>query len=325
LSESFLSLKKGLQSALFTFGTVPAICQTDNSSTATPPRGGRPGREFNERYVTLLRHFGMKPETIAIGKAHQNGDVESLHGSLKRALEQALMLRGSRDFADLGAFEGFLEGVLQRRNAGRSVKACEERARMRALPPVRLPEYDELEVTANREGIIRVGKQSYSVPARTIGRRLRVRVSETELAIYDGQAVVERIARRSGDRGVFVDWRHVIEELVRKPGAFERWRHRRHLFPGPRWRRYYDLLREAHSPGRADREYIHTLHLALEHGLPKVEGMLEALGNEAGLDAIRAALIPPRIPPEPDLVVDLSAYDHLLVPRQCETEVMAHG
>jgi len=324
-SESFLSLKKGLQSALFTFGLAPAVCQTDNSSTATHPRGGRPGREFNERYVTMLRHFGMKPETIAIGKAHQNGDVESLHGSLKKALEQGLMLRGSRDFADLAAFEGYLEEVLQRRNAGRSAKADEEREKMRSLPPVRLPEYDEVEVRVNREGIIRVGKQGYSVPARYIGRRLRVRVSETELAIYHGQASVDCIARRSGSQGVFVDWRHVIGELVRKPGAFERWRHRHQLFPGPRWSRYYDRLRETCSPGRANREYVHTLHLALEHGLQAVEALLDQFGPDSGLDAIRAALIPPCIPPEPDLIVDLSAYDHLLCSRQLEPEVLRHG
>lgn len=111
----------------------------------------------------------------------------------------------------------------------------------------------------------------------------------------------------------------------RNAGAFERWRHRRQLFPNPLWRRYYDRLREDHSQGRATREYIHTLHLALEYGLPAGEALLKRLGAQAGLDAVRAALIPPQIPPEPNLIVDLSTYDHLLLPRQPETEVMAHG
>jgi hypothetical protein len=35
------------------------------------------------------------------GSAHENGTIEAAHGHLKRAVEDALLLRGSRDFEAL--------------------------------------------------------------------------------------------------------------------------------------------------------------------------------------------------------------------------------
>jgi transposase len=100
-SESFLSLKTGLQSALRELGGVPGICQTDNSSTATHQldKGSRK-REYNARFLSLLAHYGMRPALIAIGEPRQNGDVESAHHHLLRALDQRLMLSNSGDDAD---------------------------------------------------------------------------------------------------------------------------------------------------------------------------------------------------------------------------------
>lgn len=312
-SESFLSLKKGLQGALFELGAVPRFCQTDQSSTATHSRGKGRRRAFNDRYLSLLGHFGMKAATIGVAQAHQNGDAESLNGALKRDLEQALKLRGSREFGNLAAFEVFVEEIVHTRNAGCRKALQEELLVMPALTATRLPEYEEIEVRVGREGIARVGKQGYSVPTRWIGRRLRVRLSETEVVFHDGAEEVARTTRRSGDSGVFVDWRHVIADLVGKPGAFERWRHRESLFPSALWRDYYRLLRENGSEARAAREYVHSLHLALEHGLEAVQAVLGELGEEASLDRLRAALKRSDSPREPVLLPDLSAYDALLI------------
>lgn len=119
-SESFLSLKRGLQSALFELGGVPLICQTDQSSTATHCRGrGQAGRDYNVRYLGLLAHYGMKPAVIGIKQPHENGDVESAHRHLRQAIDQALRLKGSRTFCSVAEYEAFLFEVLRRRNEQR--------------------------------------------------------------------------------------------------------------------------------------------------------------------------------------------------------------
>ncbi len=113
-SESMAALRSGLQRALFQLGHVTEWHQTDNSTAATHavPKdkqatteyGGRK-RVFNEDYLALMRHYGMQPRTTGVGEKEQNGDVEAQNGALKRRLEQALLLRGNRDFETLAAWQ----------------------------------------------------------------------------------------------------------------------------------------------------------------------------------------------------------------------------
>ena len=128
----------------------------------------------------------MRPGLIAVGEAHQNGDVESAHNHLVAAIDQGLMLGGSREFGSVEDYENFVAEVVRRRNGGRGERLEQERRVLQRLPAARLPEYEEEEVRVNREAIARVGKQGYSVPARWAGRRLRARISETKIAFYNG-------------------------------------------------------------------------------------------------------------------------------------------
>lgn len=318
-SESFLSLKIGLQSALLELGGAPAGCQSDQSSTATHPKGkGRRGREFNERYLGLLAHYGMRAQVIGVGEPQQNGDVESAHQHLRTAIDQALKLRGSREFGTVEEYEVFVFEVLNTRNAARGAKLEVERSRLRALPQGRLPEYDEIECMVNREGIVRVGRQGYSMPARWAGQRLRARVSETRISFYFAGEKVAEVERRSGDSGVYVDWRHVLPQLLRKPGAFARWRHRRSLFPSERWQHLYDTLLARFSPGRAEREYLGILALALEHSLENVEAVLAEAGEAVTLDGVRQQLGMQHTVIEVNFAPDLSGYDALIGAPQGE-------
>jgi hypothetical protein len=321
-SESYLSLKRGLQSALVELGGCPRRCQTDQSSTATHVRGRtegrRSGREYNARYLGLLAHYGLEPAVIGVGEPHENGDVESAHGHLRTSIDQALRLIGSRQFASVTQYEGFLFELLRKRNATRGEGFEQERSRLRALPPTRWPEYDEEVVPVSREALCRVGKQAYSVPARYAGERLRVRIWETELEFFWNGEVVERTERRRGHQGVFVNWRHVIAALLRKPGALIGWRYREAMFPNARWRGLYDLLKERHSPGRAEREYLGILSLGLEHRLESLEAAIEELGQQVSLDAMRRRFSPPNNIVEMNLEVNLSSYDELLAAQSVD-------
>lgn len=334
-SESMAALKRGVQSALFRLGRRPSWHQTDNSTAATHEIGsgdraaaeqagtgdvasGRK-RPFNAEYAALMAHFGMKPRTTAIGAKEQNGDVESGNGALKRRLEQQLLLRGSRDFESVEQYESWAQEQCDRANAGRSSKLAEELAVMEPITVVRLPEHVELDALVSSGSTIRIAHNTYSVPSRLIGEYVRVRLFERRLeVVYGGtqQLTIERLVGRNGHR---VDYRHVIWSLVRKPGAFARYRYRESFFPTLAFRRAYDAIVDATGAGtEADLAYLRVLHLAAATMECEVETAIARLLEEhrvPDIDAVRAIISPAKVvvPVIDDAPVDLCAYDALLV------------
>jgi transposase len=275
LSESLLSCRQGLQESLHRLGMVPDELRVDNSSAATHRvGGGGTGREFNEQFVSLCEHYGMVPRTIGIGCPNENGDVESSNGHLKRRLRQHLLLRGSRDFATEADYVTFLHGVLERRNKHRQEKLAAELAVMRTLPLTRLTEYDEVVCRVSTGSTIRVKKVGYSVPARLIGQEVKVEVYERELKLYSGRELLLVLPRHCGDRGVVLDYRHIIEHLLRKPGAFERYRYREQLYPSRSFRDAHDRLVAKHGQRSGTVEYLRLLKLASEVGESNIEILL---------------------------------------------------
>ena len=241
LSESYLALKRGIQDALFRLGRHPEWSQTDNSTAATHKLS--PGkRDFNDDYAALVRHLGMKPRTIAVGQKEQNGDVEAPNGAFKRRLEQALLMRGSRDFESVEVYEKFVQSVASKANASRHLKLTEELAVMSKLDVSRLVEFKEFGLPVSSGSTLRVLFNTYSVPSRLIGEQVKVRVYEREVEVWHNgklQLVTERLLGRHLHR---VNYRHVIWSLVRKPGAFARYRYRDDLFPSLVFRRAYDAI-----------------------------------------------------------------------------------
>jgi len=317
LSESYLALKRGVQEALFRLGRRPEWNQTDNTSAAThKPYTGR--REFNDEYLALMEHLGMKPRTTEVGEKEQNGDVEASHGAFKRWLEQLLLLRGSRDFDCVESYESWLWEVTERRNARRADKLREELAAMKPLIATRLCEFRELEVTVTSWSTIRVLHNTYSVPSRLIGESVRVRVFERTLEVWyaeQRQEVIERLRGRNHHR---VNYRHIIWSLVQKPGAFARYRYKDDLFPSAVFRRAYDAIYEQVPSVRGDVEYLRILHLAAATMEAAVEAALECLleaRQVPNAEDVRALVVGDRDAELPEMAaypVELGGYDELL-------------
>jgi transposase InsO family protein len=263
-SESFLSLQAGVQAALLRLGHVPAEHWTDHSTAATHEvEGDAEGRrDFNRRYRDLMEHLGMTPRTIQPGRPNENGDVESLNGALKRCLEQHLLLRGRRDFEDQEAYRRFLEEVMTRANARRLERLREELAAMRPFTATLLPAYVEERARVSRYSTFQHDRKMYSVPSRLIGEEVTVRRYEEHLEVYYAGTLQERMPRLKGEKDHAINYRHIIEWLVRKPGAFRGYRFRQELFPGAAFRRAYDRLCEACPERTADLEYLRILRQA---------------------------------------------------------------
>ena len=318
-SESFLALRKGVQAALLRLGHIPVEHWTDHTTAATHELGAEESarRGFNKSYREMMAHFGVSPRTIGPSRPNENGDVESENGIFKRRVEQHLLLRGSRDFENHEVYRGFLEEVVHKANRLKQQRLEEELAVMRPLLVALMPEFVEEEAWVSRGSTIQSARKVYSVPSRLIGETVRVRRHEETVEVYYGgqlQAVMPRVPE---SKTHFINYRHVIEWLVRKPGAFAQYRFREDLFPSVTFRRAYDRLCANCSPRMADQEYLRILRQAartMESDVERVLVELEQRGLVPRWHLVEEFWPLPAgaVPELQPLTVVLGDYDELL-------------
>ena len=323
-SESYESLAEGLQNALWQLGGVPQLHRTDRLSAAVPPGGHE---EFTQRYSALLRHYGLQAQAINVRAAHENGDCEQSHHRFKTALDQALMLRGSRDFDAREAYGDFVRVLFCQLNKGRQRRLDEELPLLRRLPAARLESARRWQVRVDRGSTIHVLGNAYSVPSRLVGEWVEVRLSAERIEVHHGQHKALQMPRLRGKGKHRIDYRHVIDSLVRKPKAFADYRYRAEMFPSSRFRAAYDRLAQQRPRG-ADKEYLKILHTAARQGEARVEAALLRLMDRqrplcaAAIDAeVRQSDVPASVAACATVgAVDLSLYDGLLEGKEVQDD-----
>ncbi len=320
-SESMMAMKRGVQDAIFSLGRIPEFHQTDNSTAATH-RIANSDRGFNDDYQALMNHLDMTPRCTGVGKKEQNGDVEAANGALKSRLKQHLLLRGSTDFDSVAIYEAWIQQVLVKANHLRRERVADELAVMQQVRVARLPAFKEIEVPVSYASTIRVKENTYSVPSRLVRARVKVRIYDDRIEVrYRGtlQLSCERLLGRGSAR---IDYRHIIWSLVRKPGAFERYKFREELFPTLTFRRAYDALLEAKSQWQASLGYLRILHLAASTMECDVEVALQLLmeaGEVPEPESVKELVGKDEATQVPNLkvpTIDLREYDALLVAVQ---------
>jgi transposase len=316
-SESFESLSQGLQNALWELGGVPEKHRTDRLSTAVN-KTDHP-EEFTRSYRDLLNHYGIKGCKTNPDSPHENGDIEQSHHRFKKALNQALLLRGSRNFNDRSEYEHFLRKLFKQLNASRNKRFEEERAVLRRLPPGRIEACKKETLKVGPSSTIRVNHNVYTVDSRLIGERIQVRLYIDHLEIWYGQKKVDTLPRLRGEGKCAINYRHIIDSLVRKPGAFENFRYHNELFPTSRFRIAYDSLKKRHVLPIAAKQYLNILYLAAHESEAGVEDALRALidqGIEISDERVKKLVLSKEpIPTGTEIhvsPVDLSCYDQLL-------------
>ena len=300
-SETFEALVAGLQGALWTLGAVPAVLRHDNLSAATHELRRSGGRQLTVRFREVLDHYGLRSSRIQPGKPHENGIAEQAHFRTKTAIEQALLLRGDRDFADEAAYLRFARAVVDEdaecpggAAAGRGASVSCGRCRRRGSPSTR-----RSGAVVRKWSTIRVGGRIYSVPSRLDRSHWSRRGSIRRRSRSSTAAgCCARMPRLRGSAEHRIDYRHIIGSLVRKPGAFARYRFREELFPSLVFRAAYDALGRTHGE-RADVEYVRLLHLAATTGERRVEATLRAR-LDAGDPCDYASRSGPGPPARPD-------------------------
>jgi hypothetical protein len=319
-SESFESLSDGLQNALWKLGGAPLEHRTDRMSLAV--NNATDERDFTTRYEALMRHYKMTGQKIQTGRPNENGDVEQRHYRLKRAVGQALMLRDSRDFHSTDEYKEFLRSLLAQMNAGRRDRLRIEMQYLRSLPERRLESVKRERVKVDSGSLIYVDRNAYSVHSRLIGEKVEARIGAETVEVWYAGKKVEELPRLRGRNKHRVDYRHIIDWLVRKPGAFENYRYREELFPTSRFRMAWDALRET-APVRANKRYLEILELAAKEGEAQVDEALRRLLEQGepgkgkpNAKAILAILNECGTPPPATSIdvaeVSLASFDELL-------------
>ena len=319
--ESFVALAEGLQNALWALGGVPKEHRSDSLSAAFRNLAHDAREDLTQRYTALMSHYGMVPTRNNAGIAHENGSIESAHGHLKQALEDALLLRGMRDFADLDAYRAFVDVVVGRRNANLVKRIALEKETLAPLPRGRSSDFEEKVICVTSSGGFILRRVFYTVPSKLIGHRLRVRIFDDRLECFLGTTRVAMLRRgrpvSENQGGHVVDYRHVIHALRRKPMALANLVYRDQLFPRAAYRRTFDTLRERYDDRHACKVTVELLALAHERACEAelADAIVDDLdaGRLPDLAALRIRFRPEQAP-IPHVAVELASlavYDEL--------------
>lgn len=319
--ESFVALAEGLQNALWALGGVPKEHRSDSLSAAFRNLAADAKEDLTARYSALMRHYEMEPSRNNAGVAHENGAIESAHGHLKAAMEDALLLRGSRDFEDLDAYRRFVDEVVGQRNARNRKRIELERPALASLPKRRTTDFEEKVVTVTSSGGFILRRVFYTVPSRLIGHRLRVRIYDDRLECFLGSTPVATLRRgrpiSDRQRSHVVDYRHVIHALRKKPMALANLVYRDQLFPRPAYRNTFETLQDKVGTRHACKVTVELLALAHERACEaELAAALEAdlrAGQLPDVAALRARFRPDAASAPTVVVklVPLSRYDEL--------------
>ena len=317
-SESFEALSAGIQKAFWEFGGVPERHRSDSLAAAVRNHTSR--RELTERYAALMSYYNCEAERTNARCANENGDVESSNGHLKDRIDQALLLRGSRSFDSREEYVAFVEDLVKRANDNRRKNFLDDLAHLNRLPDERLDTDDIIKgVRVSRSSTINVRTNTYSVPSRLIGQLIDLRIGAEQITVTHHGHLIQTMPRLVGKNLAAINYRHIIDSLVRKPGAFANYRYREEMFPTSGFRMAWDSLRAAHSEKVADRMYVQILQLAAQESQDAVADALRyLLATEHTLDVERVRELVANatsIPAPTDIHVeapDLCEFDSLL-------------
>ncbi len=320
--ESYVALAEGLQNALWALGGAPHEHRSDSLSAAFRNLDSDARLDLTRRYDALCEHYGMVPSRNNRGVAHENGSIESPHGHLKKAVADALLMRGTSDFADLAAYRGFIDEIVSRKNARIARRIEAERAALQPLPSRRTCDHEETIVIVTSSSGFTLRKVFYTVPSRLIGHRLRVRLFDDRLELFMGGTPLMTLERgradANGKHGHVVDYHHVIHALRKKPMALLGLVYRAQLFPRDAYRLTFDRLLEQIPERPACRLMVDLLALAHDRGC-EAELATELDGDLAAarlpdMTALRARFAPDptRLPDVTVTLLPLSAYQALL-------------
>jgi transposase len=221
--EAFL---EGHIDAFATIGGVPTgHIRYDNLTAAVKTvLGAGRGRVENGRWVLFRSHYGFDAFYCRPGieGAHEKGGIEGEVGRFRRTHLSPVPAVAS--LAELNEqIIAWDEADDRRRISGKLASVGHDFA---TEQPLLAPLPDEafdpglvLTPRVDRSSLIGVRMVKYSVPARFIGRQVRVSLKASEVMVFDGRTLISRHQRVVSRDRTCVDLDHYLGVLKTKPGA----------------------------------------------------------------------------------------------------------
>lgn len=262
--ESFSALTEGLQNALWQCGGVPKTHRTDSLSAAFKNASKKDHDDLTKGYENFCAHYGMEPTRNNRGVSHENGTIESSHRHLKSRIDQALMIRGSRNFTSLDAYRQFIRELMSRHNRRIHKEYLEELACLTPLPERKTTDYTEERVCVTNSSTFLLKGVVYSVPSKLIAETLKIHLYDDRLECFVGGCHVITLSRKRKNRRHErqVDYRHLIGAIMKKPTSFRNYVYKEEFFPTLAFRQTWELLESYHDGYRACKEYLSILNEA---------------------------------------------------------------
>ena len=286
-SESFEAVADGLQNSFLAIGGVTHRVRFDSLSAAV--NNLAVDKQFRSNFHLLLEHFGTEPHRINVRSPNENGDCESLHGHFKDYVDQRLRLRLSREFDSIDDYKNFLKECLAKRNDSRQAAFKAEKLELDPLPRGVFPTYTTLDVRVKSNSVITVKQNRYAVPSCLIGFKVQVRIYADTVELWYLSKKQFQMPRLIGKDKEYIDFRYVIDSLVRKPNAFESYRYREHMYPTLEFRKAFDSLVKHFGDHRAIRLYLKILHTAKQENVATLQGLLTQINSN--VESLTAATI----------------------------------
>ena len=308
--ERFVVMSKGLQDAWHDLGGVPEEHRTDNLSLVYKNRVDGAQEDLTLRMNALYTHYGVRPTRNNAGKGHENGAIESSHRHFKDRLKSELIKRDSLNFDSFEQYRAFVKGLAAKLNLKNASKIAVERAHLRALPEGRAIEYDDVTAVVPSSSVIVVRRVMYSVPNKLIGQVLKIKLYDDKLECYLGAIHVITLTRMpippKGKRAHNIDYRHIIEWLAKKPGAFPGYAYRDYLLPTESYRKVWEYVKSTMNLREAARFIVGILYLAYTQNCEE-ELSIEILdriehGSELKLSSLQS-MFKPQATKVPDVVI----------------------
>lgn len=317
--ESFTALAEKLQDALWTIEGVPETHRTDSLSAAFKNLSSKEQDDLNQAYDELCKHYGIRPTRNNKGVSHENGSIESSHRHLKNRIDQALMIRGTRDFTSISEYRDFIRDLIKKHNQRIKKALSEERQHLSPLPERRTVDFTEERVSVTTCSTINIKSVIYSVPSKLIGANLKVHLYDDRLECFCGGVKVITLPRcRNHKKKKRIDYRHLIGSLSRKPQALRNFIWKEYMFPTFAFRQTWELLEQNLDEWKSCREYVKILKEASINGREEIinkylEKCIES-GTLPSSEGVKSLFEKEKtvIPEQKPLNLDLKSYDQLI-------------
>jgi transposase len=203
-------------------GGVPWVVTTDNIKTVTLGRDAQHQPIWHPAFQKLAVEFGFHPDACSLAAGNQKGAVESLVKFVKGNLLAGRTFYDDEDLAQDCAAWLYQVNHLRPSDATDQLPItllAQERSAFNPLPAV-AHDYGIFDtVLVNRESLVNIATNRYSVPCHLVGFALTVRIHAHHIALFQGTEQVALHPRHRGRGQRIVVPEHYEAVFAHKPRA----------------------------------------------------------------------------------------------------------